>query len=230
MTIARDIQQANAGSLVEFYKIDLLPLGVNEQYYFHNGINQLGTDVTWQGQIYTRFPIEAEGFQKNGTGQQPRPSLRVANITGLLGALVAQNGDLVRAQFTRKRTFLKYIDAVNFAGGNVTADANIFLPDEVWIIDRKASQNAMFIEWELASALDLTGVLLPRRQCIQNVCTWRYRSAECGFTGGAIADINDAATSVLGNDVCGKRLQSCKLRFGNGTLPFGGFPSVGLIR
>lgn len=228
--ITRDIQQANAGSLLEFYKIDLLPLGINEQYYFHNGINELGANVVWQGQTYSRFPIEAEGFQTNGTGQQARPILRVANITGLLGALVAANSDLVRAKFTRKRTFLKYIDVINFAAGNATADANIFLPDEVWIIDRKANQSAMFIEWELASALDLSGVLLPRRQCIQNVCTWRYRGAECGFTGGAVADINDARTVILANDACGKRLQSCKLRFGDGALPYGGFPSVGLIR
>jgi lambda family phage minor tail protein L len=230
MTIAADIQQAFAGNLVEFFIIDLLPIGIDEQYYFHNGVNELGDDVTWQGQVYTRFPIEAEGFEKNGVGQQPRPTLRVANVTGLLGALVRDNEDLVRAKVTRKRTFLKYIDAVNFAAGNATADENIFLPDEIWRIDRKANQNAIVIEWELASDLDLSGVLLPRRQCIQNTCTWRYRSSECGYSGDAVADINDQPVTLLADDVCGKRLSSCQLRFGNSTLPFGGFPSVGLIR
>jgi lambda family phage minor tail protein L len=228
--ITADIQLAAAGSLVEFYKIDLLPIGVNEQYYFHNGVNELGNDVTWQGQAYIRFPIEAEGFEQNGTGQQARPLLRVANVTGLLGALVAQNGDLVRAKFTRKRTFLKYLDAVNFAAGNAMADSNVHLPDEIWVIDRKATQTAMFVEWELASNLDLTGVVLPRRQCIQNVCTWQYRSAECSYAGAAVADINDAATADPLKDVCGKRLQSCQLRFGNNVLPYGGFPGVGLTR
>lgn len=229
--IETDIQQAYAGELVELFEIDLSPIGVAEQYYFHNGVNALGNDVVWQGQVYTRFPIEASGFGKNGSGQQPRPTLRIANITGLLGALVRANEDLVRSKVIRRRTFLKYLDASNFAGGvNPTADANVHLPDEVWFIDRKASQNQVFIEWELASAMDLSGMLLPRRQCIQSVCTWQYRSAECGFTGGAVADIADVQTTDLAKDKCGKRLTSCKLRFPSGDLPFGGFPSVGLIR
>jgi lambda family phage minor tail protein L len=228
--ISADIQKASPGFLVEVFVIDLLPIGVDEQYYFHNGVNELGENLTWQGQIYTRFPIEAEGFEKSGTGQQPRPTLRVANISGLLGAVVRDNADLVRSKVTRKRTFLKYLDAVNFAAGNPTADENIYLPDEVWRIDRKSNQNAIFIEWELASDLDLTGVRLPARQCIQNVCPWVYRSAECGYSGGPVADINDAAVTLMASDICGKRLPSCQLRFPSGVLPFGGFPSVGLIR
>jgi phage-related protein len=32
-------------------------------------------------------------------------------------------------------------------------------------------------------------------------------------------------------DQCGKRLDSCKLRFGEGAvLPYGGFPAAGLVR
>jgi lambda family phage minor tail protein L len=226
-----DIQKLTTTALVEFFEIDLLPIGVNEQYYFHNDVNELGNDVTWQGQVYTRFPIEADGFEWNGTGTQPRPTVRVGNITGLLGALARENEDLVGVKFTRKRTFLKYLDAVNFASGNPTADANVHFTDEVWYVDRKSSENRVFVAWELASAGDLTNVLLPRRQCIQNTCTWRYRSAECGYSGGAVADINDQSTTVLALDACGKRLSSCNLRFPTpAEKPFGGFPAVGLIR
>lgn len=40
-----------------------------------------------------------------------------------------------------------------------------------------------------------------------------------------------AGDDILKNDKCGKRLQSCKLRFGlNGSLPFGGFPGANLTR
>jgi lambda family phage minor tail protein L len=229
MTIESDIQKASAGSLVEMFEIDLSPIGIDEQYYFHNGINELGNNLIWQGQTYIRFPIEASGFEKNGSGQQPRPTLRVANIDGLIGALSVANGDLIKARFIRRRTFLKYLDAVNFADGNPTADANVHFDDEIWFIDRKSSSNQMMVEFELVSAFDLQGVQLPRRQCIQNVCTWRYRSAECGYAGPAVADKNDVPTSDLNVDDCGKRLDSCRKRF-TGNLPFGGFPSVGLIR
>lgn len=230
--IESDIQNLGVGSLVELFEIDLTPIGGTDRYYFHNGVNGLGNNVVFNGITYTRFPIEAEGFEKNGTGQQPRPTLRVANITGLIGALSRDNQDLVKVKFIRRRTFLKYLDAVNFTGGvNPTADPNAQLPVEIWYIDRKTSENQMFVEWELASASDMTGVTLPRRQVIQNVCLWQYRSTECSYAGGAVADKNDQATTVLANDACGKRLQSCRLRFGaNGTLPFGGYPAVNLIK
>ena len=38
-----------------------------------------------------------------------------------------------------------------------------------------------------------------------------------------------AGSSIYGQDVCGKKLSSCKLRF-SGDLPFGGFPGANLSR
>lgn len=232
MTIASDIQKLELDKLVELFVVDLNPISVAEVYYFHAGVNGLGNDVTWQGRVYTRLPIEASGFEWNGSGSLPRPKVRVANVTGLMDALARANGDLVGAKFTRKRTFAKYLDAVNFTGGvNPTADANVHFDDEVWFVDRKSAVNQVFVEWELAAAFDLAGVMLPRRQVIQNVCTWKYRSAECSYAGGAVADINDQATSDITKDQCGKRLTSCRLRFGTyAELPFGGFPGAGLVR
>jgi lambda family phage minor tail protein L len=45
----------------------------------------------------------------------------------------------------------------------------------------------------------------------------------------AIANL-PANAELFRNDVCGKRLASCKLRFGNNDLPFGGFPGANLVR
>lgn len=228
MSVREDIQKLAPGAIVELYEVHVDA----EVFRFHSGTNELGSDVVWQGSTYTRFPIDASGFELRGSGTLPRPKVSVANVTGLIGALVRENNDLVGCKFIRRRTFVQYLDAVNFAGGvNPTADPNAALPDEVYFIDRKATENAVVVEFELAAAMDVHGVKLPRRQVIQNVCTWGYRSAECGYAGGAVADINDQATSDLNADQCGKRLGSCKLRFGAfAELPFGGFPAAGLIR
>jgi len=231
MTIQSEIQTAGLSNLIELFELDLNTIGIAEVLNFHNGINELGGDVVFNGVTYTRFPIEAEGFELSGNATQPRPTLKVANIDGLIGAVARSNQDLVKAKFIRRRTFLKYLDAVNFTGGvNPTADPNAALDDEIWYIDRKASENKIYVEWELTSALDLDGQFIPKRQCIQNVCIWKYRSAECSYAGGAVADKNDVATSNLELDDCGKRLNSCQLRFVNTTLPFGGFPAISLIR
>ena len=89
----------------------------------------------------------------------------------------------------------------------------------------------MEVAFELSSKFDLPGVMLPKRQLIANVCQWGYRSSECSYTGSNYFDINDDSVPTLGQDKCGKRLTSCKKRFGeNGELPFGSFPSVGKIK
>lgn len=229
--IDSDIQKLSPGAVISLYVLDATALG-GAVTRFHPGTNELKSSVVWQGATYSPFPIEADGFEWSGKGTLPRPTIKVANVDRLVGALVRDYADLVGAKVTRKRTLVKYLDAVNFTGGvNPDANPNAHFADEVYFIERKASENKIFIEFELTASWDVQGVMLPRRQAIQNVCGWSYRSAECGYAGGAVADINDAPTTVLANDKCGKRLASCKLRFGAyAELPFGGFPGVGLIR
>lgn len=230
MSIDQDVQQLAPGDLVELYEIDATSLG-GSIVRLHAGVNGLGDDVVWQGNTYSRFPIIATGFQKSGSGAMPRPVVQVANVTGLVGVLARTYNDLVGARFTRRRTFAKYLDAVNFAAGNPSADPTAHFADEVWIVDRKSTETRVMVEFELAAAWDVAGIMLPRRQVVQNVCTWGYRSSECGYTGGAVAAINDQPTTDPLLDQCGKRLASCKLRFGEyAELPYGGFPAAGLIR
>lgn len=231
MSIDSDVQKLNPGQLVELFELDATALG-GDVLRWHSGVSELGNNVVWQGLTYARFPVDASGFEKSSKGTLPRPKITVANVSGLIGAMARGLDDLMGAKVTRRRTFVKYLDAVNFTGGvNPQADPNAAFPSEIFFVDRKASENGIFIEFELSAAFDVRGVKLPRRQAIQNVCPWIYRSAECGFAGGAVADKNDVGTSVLGSDACGKRLASCKLRFGaNSPLPFGAFPATGLIR
>ena len=229
--IETDVQKLNPGAMVDLFELDTTELG-GDILRWHNGVNQLGNDVIWNGEIYARFPIEATGFEKSSKGALPKPKVKVANVSGLIGALAKSMDDLLGSKMTRKRTMVKYLDAVNFPGGvNPEADPNCAFADEVWFVDRKANENGIFIEFELSAAFDVRGKKLPGRQCIQNVCLWKYRGAECGFVGGAVADKNDVPTSNILNDSCGKRLGSCKMRFGAySPLPFGAFPGVGLIQ
>jgi lambda family phage minor tail protein L len=102
---------------------------------------------------------------------------------------------------------------------------------EIWYIDRKSAETRDVVQWELASKFDLAGTLMPKRQLIANICQWEYRSAECSYTGSNYFDINNNVVGTLAADRCGKRLSSCKLRFGDtNPLPFGSFPGAGLTQ
>lgn len=194
---------------------------------FHAGTNGLQQPVVWQGQTYIPLPIEAEGFDISSQGTLPRPKMRVANVQGMFSAAAAENEDLVNCKVTRKRTFARFLDAVNFPSGiNEDADPNQELPDDIYYVEQKTNENRYVVEWELSSAFDLFGVQLPRRQVIQNTCMWRYRSPNCGYIGTGYFDANDRPCSA-NLDVCGKRLTSCRIRFGtSNALPYGGFPGA----
>lgn len=227
--LIEDYQNRDPSAIVSFYQADLTPLG-GDILYFTNERNEKLQDPVWQGQTYVAYPIEIKGFEVTGTGQFPRPTMRLSNYAGLMSGLSKQYQDLVNVKITRKRTRLKYLDAVNFNAGNASADPNTFYPDDIYYVNRKTSEQRLYIEWELSSALDISGIKLPRRQIIQNSCAWKYRSAECTYAGGAVADIYDTPTGDSNLDRCGKRLASCKLRFPgvDTVLPFGGFPGASM--
>ena len=229
--ITTEIQRLAPSAVIELFVLDL-SLFNEGVVRFHAGTNELRRQVVWQGNAYEPFPIQAEGFEFNGNGQVPRPKLKVANVTGSITALILSFQDLVGAKITRKRTLVKYLDGVNFASGtNQTADPSAEFADDVYYIDRKSRETRDVVEFELAASFDLEGVSLPRRQIVQNVCPWGYRSSECGYTGTAYFNANDVSVSLKSQDACGKRLSSCQKRFGsNAELPFGGFPAAGLIR
>ena len=229
--IRSEIQKLVPSAVIELFVLDL-SLFSQGSVYFHAGTNSLQQRLTWQGKTYEAFPIQVEGFEFNGNGQIPRPKLKVANVTGAITAMVLIYQDLVGAKITRKRTLAKYLDAVNFPGGvNPTADPTAEFADDIYYIDRKSRETRDVIEFELAASFDLEGVNLPRRQIVQNVCPWRYRSSECGYTGANYFDANDQSVVSSTQDICGKRLSSCQARFGqNAELPFGGFPAAGLFR
>jgi lambda family phage minor tail protein L len=228
-TIAQELAKLELSARIELFVIDSTSLG-GEVLRFHNGTNQLSQPVVWQGHTYQPMPVQADGFETRAEGPAPRPRIRVSNVFGLVGLLLQQYGGLEGATVTRKLTLACYLDAVNFEGGiNPTANPDEHYPDDVWIVDRVSRDDAEVVEWELASPLDLEGVKVPARRCNQLVCAWQYRSANCGYTGGAVAKADDTPTANPALDECGLLLSSCRLRFGK-VLPFGGFPGAGFSR
>lgn len=232
-----ELQKIAPSAVIELYQLHLNAAqhGQNLIFYFHSGVNGKpeNGEVTWAGNNYQRFPIEAEGFEyTGGNSQLPRPKIRVANIFGTVTSLLLTLPDgLEGAKVIRIRTLARYLDAVNFPG-NVnpygTPDPTAEFPQEIYFIERKTAESRDSVEFELAAAFDLAGVRAPKRQCIANICQWVYRSTECGYTGTNYYDENDSPVVSSAADVCGKRLSSCQRRFGtNAELPFGSFPGIG---
>lgn len=227
--ITTRIHLLEPGAVIELFELDLSRFA-QQAVRFHAGTNAVGSDIVWRGHCYQRFPVKGSGFEIKSQGTLPRPKLAVANVTGIISSLCKRYNDLIGSRVTRRRTLARYLDAGNFPEGNPFADPNEAFPEDIFSINQKTLETKDVVEFELAVVWDVEGVKLPRRQVIQNLCPWRYRGEGCGYVGPAVATDNDkpisphALPAERENDRCGKRLASCKLRFPNGALPFGGFP------
>jgi lambda family phage minor tail protein L len=221
-------QEINPSSIIELYRLDLFEKihGSDSSYYFHDGTNALteGTrNIIWAGQTYTAFPVQVEGFEYTGSGQLPQPKLKIANVSGsittILNAirLINPGNDLIGAKLTRIRTFARFVDAVNFPGGVNpwgTPDSTAEWPREIYFIIQKTVETRDLCEFTLGSAFDLQGARAPKRQCLSNLCSWVYRSSECGYTGGRYYTSSNVLTTNPSLDDCSKSIDGCRVRFG----------------
>jgi phage-related protein len=255
--LAEQLQALAPTAIIDLFEIKLTldTNGVNDTLRYHAGKNGLISDIIFDGKTYPAAPVEVDGFEFTSKGTLPRPTLRVANVNGAISSLLALYNPL-GARVRRIRTFAKFLDVENFnqvqssqteddnavttEGGdnliyqtfNDTADPDAKMV-ETWKIDRISSENLQFVEFELTAKLDLTNLQLPRRT-VTEFCQWEYRKRDCPYKGDQYFDIDDQPVASESQDICGKKLSSCKLRFPNGTsdkcnaLPFGGFPGARL--
>lgn len=215
MSIYGQLQQYASHGWIELFELDLTKFG-DIVYRFHDGLSPLGQAIVWQGLEYTPYPVKAEGFALDGLNPV-RPRITFSNLGGAITLVLAKLKGIEGARLTRKRTKIIYLDAVNFENGNLTADPNAHLPDDIFYISQKTSEDHLTVSFELLPATDLEGVKLPRRQIVAQYCTHKYKGQFCGYTG-------DKAT-------CAKTLADCKAHFGeHSELPFGGFPSAAYMR
>ena len=198
-------------ALIELYELQLFAAihGITETRRYHSGINAKGSgNVVWQGNQYDAWSIKVDGF-KEGTGTLPEPTLQIGNVFGTISALIQilPNG-LEGAEFTRIRTFGRFLDPVNFPGNvNPTYDPTQEFPRETFTVNQLVNETREVVEFKLKSALGLDGVSIGRQ--ILPFCKWTELD-QCPYVFQ-----------------CDKKLGSCKNFYGNGRLQFEGFPSAG---
>ena len=169
-TVTATNSQTTSGNLT--MNVNHNPL-VPVVYLFHAGNNMKDRgNIVWQSNTYTRMPCTAEGFKYSGKGTLPRPTLTFSNLLGTITAImqltnaITPLSDLQGAKVTRRRTLARFLDATNFPS-NVnpfgTPDPASELPQEIYFIDKKATENRNVVQFEMVSSFDLNGVFAPKK-------------------------------------------------------------------
>ncbi len=81
--------------------------------------------------------------------------------------------------------------------------------DQTFYIDSYSSTEQA-VSFVLSTKLDILNVKIPCRDYIRNHCEWKFKSTQCGYSGG--------------ESECDKTLQRCRV-LGNYSR-YGGFPSI----
>jgi len=192
MPLDADIQKQGAGEIVQLFTVDLSEIVAGgEVFRFHP---HDGPSIDFGGVTYTAFPVMATGFEASTRGAFARPTLRVSNIGGAMSAVLRAAGDIVGAKVTRIRTLSRYLD------GAAEADSTQYFQPEIYYVFQKVKETKEVIELSLASAVDVEGLQLPRRQVAANACPWVYRGPDCGYTGAPITDADGDTFASLGTD------------------------------
>jgi lambda family phage minor tail protein L len=241
--VGEELQKLAPSAIIELYEIKLTPalndVASETTLRYHPGTNELSSRITFNGFAYDAVPVEITGYDTTTKGVLPRPTMSIANANNAVSNLLVSGGasggamNPLKAEVKRIRTCVKFLDAVNFTGGsNPTADPYAKFDDDIYYIDRLASENPFTVSFELVSKLDMTKVILPGRRFLE-YCPWEYKDPNtCGWEpSGKYWDVNDKGVENYSEDVCGKRYSSCKKRFETrdaykDRYPFGGFPGV----
>jgi lambda family phage minor tail protein L len=192
-SVAQELTRFNPSALIELFELDATAIG-GDVFRFHGGTTNNFTPIVFDSLEYMPYPILVEGFEMDGKGSLPRPKLRAANTNGYLSFFILNGMDFAGAKLSRKRVFARYLDDVNFENGvnpYGTADPFAAFPDDVFFINRKVAENNDYIEFELATQLEIDNVKLPKRQIFAHICSFKYRESPCPYAGIPVADKNN---------------------------------------
>jgi phage-related protein len=246
-----------ANTLISLYEIDVTDIASTESlvkafrsinfnynptdgskiFRFHNNLKLINKDIIFNSKSYAALPIEASGFEISSKGTLPTPKLSMVSssdgdiyFVNFKMFLRYLNG-LIGARVTRIRTFVKYIDGVNFYSNwnnavNCTSqvflniidetltppidfcpDPNAIFPKDVFYVDRKSVESKSLVELELASLIDVQGILLPARIVLEKKCFWQYRGEGCCYEYNAnkTATHGSATLPSLANPVANEK-------------------------
>lgn len=232
-TIASDVQSLAQQPKIVMFEIDATKHGAGI-LRFTPAVNAEGWVVQFGGNVYQRLSIKAEGFEWNGTGTAPRPTLTLSASDLVFLSLIVNSGDLVGCPVRRIRTYRKYLDDGH------AADPNQHFPIDHYQIEKKTSQKGKQLSFELSTPMDQEGKKLPARQVLRDTCLhrfrywangqWNYDGVTCPYAGEAMYTQAGEPTEDPTKAKCGKRVRDCKLHFGEtAVLPIFCFPGVGRI-
>lgn len=158
MTIQQDAAGLKYGSVLEFVELSIPGIiatgDENDPAVIFRVFNSFNTsdpdgELEYLGVSWQPLPFASEGFETNGEGGTPRPTITLSDFDGAFLAAALQYQDFIGCTLTRYET----TTANRAAGGALTV--------EKWMINCIVESDGMTIKLELASPTDVKSRKIP---------------------------------------------------------------------
>lgn len=130
--------------------------GLPNPIYFVNQIEADGSNIEFDGNEYTAFPIQStNGWERSLDGALPRPTIVISNIFSDISALIKDFG-LRDANLIRRIIPIKNLD------NGSDPDPSAVIRTESYFVSRLSWNNNIAIV-NLRSPIDVENLKIPRR-------------------------------------------------------------------
>ena len=151
-------ENLSLGARIELLEIDISSVVDGAPVYRYTpNVRPDGSFVQFNGFTFVPAAIKTDGFLLDGSGGHSRPTIEVADVSGVLMLESLKYHDMVGVVVRRWVTAEQFLNNPNAGYG-----------PEVWIISRKVHSDGRTIRWEMASYMDQRGLKFPRRQMFRS--------------------------------------------------------------
>ena len=198
--IANSLCPLGGQTILNFWRLHYdLVSNPNEFFPFFAGTNGPDNPIIFGGVAYAPIPCEIDPIEVNSFGRLSRPQIRISNENNQISDLLRRKNDFKNAKFVRIKTFLKFIDDVNFDSGQNPygiPDPTAELSRESFIVSQKLGENKREVSFELSVPFDLQSQTTPSRVVLSRYCSFQYRGKGCNYCGKPVAKNDDSGFSI----------------------------------
>lgn len=152
MTLQQDAAGLVYGNILEFIEVDMTTVTGGEEGYFriYNSFNGADADgeISFLGVDWMPMPFTSEGWVRDGSGGEQRPTITFADFDGLFLLTAMQHHELVGARVRRWET----------TSQNRT---NSYYGPETFILNQIMESNGDYVKVGLANPLDFRSRRIP---------------------------------------------------------------------
>lgn len=152
MTLQQDAAGLVYGNILEFVEIDLVDVTGGEEGYFrvYNSFNTADADgeISFLGVDWMPLPFTSEGWVRDGSGGEQRPTITFSDFDGLFLLTAMQHHELVGARVRRWETTSQNRN-------------NSYYGPETFILNQIMESNGDYVKIGLANPLDFRSRRIP---------------------------------------------------------------------